>query len=1181
MKTKLKEMETMFKNIFLGIILFAFGSANAQNCNPKFSYTVDSSGYIIHFMDTSSGGITNWYWSFGDGFSSTNKDPHHQYLSPGKYPVCLSVVNANQSCYGTFCDTVNIPFSPSCKAYFNAFPDSSTGVNFQNLSAVKNAIFHWDFGDNNMSYQKDPYHQYAKSGSYYVCLSIKDTVTHCSDTYCQIIYAYSAITNCQAYFSYNSNSGSTIQFYDQSQGGISNWYWDFGDGNNSYHQSPIHTYAHSGYYYVCLSTYDSTQTCSSYFCDTVYVNTGTVCQAGYSSQPDSAGNGVHFTNSSQGGTYYFWSFGDGSYSNNFDPHHVYPQAGTYQVCLTISNAGNTCSDSVCNTIYVGNNSNACKAYFYYTAAGAGSMYFVNYSVGNSFISQWSFGDGSYSHNSNPTHTYNHSGYYMVCLSISDSLQNCTDTYCDTLYVGSPISCYAAFSSLPDSAGGVHFVNNSLGGKNYHWSFGDGTFSNSFDPYHSYTHAGYYQVCLVVSDQANTCVDSICNSIYAGPSSGSCQAYFYYTAGGGGNVYFSNYSSGNAFISQWSFGDGTYSSNSNPLHNYLHAGHYQVCLNIKDTLNNCTDTYCDTLYVGSQVSCQASFSSYADSLGNGVHFINNSLGGVHYFWSFGDGKTSTLFDPHHVYAQSGYYQVCLRIYDNIINCSDSICTTVFAGNNSNACKAYFYYTSTGNGGLYFVNYSSGSALVSQWSFGDGSYSFTSNPTHTYNQSGYYQVCLSIVDSLHNCSDVYCDSVYVMLQPSCKAAFSFHLDSLGTGVQFLDMSAGALSYQWNFGDGTFSNQQHPHHIYTSPGSYLACLSISNYINSCYDSICQLVVVTKNPLGCQAYFVDSILNSGAIAFMDYSIGSMNSYSWNFGDGTYSNQQNPIHYFFQAGTYQVCLSISDNLNTCNDIYCQSIYVGSLNCKAGFIHHPDSSGNGIHFSNTSIGGTSYLWSFGDGHHSVNFDPHHVYPNPGYYQVCLSITDSIHSCTDTYCDYVYVNGCNIGFTYHIDTVHPGGGVTFHDYSSNINTSWYWDFGDSSFSSQKTPNHIYALPGTYLVCMSVLGNNPLCNGFYCDTVVINSFSQGISDKENGKIKLEVYPNPSYHETNISFDLIKSGHVLLEIYTITGIKKKTLQNAELIKGNHRISFSADDMESGLYFLKLTMGDKILVRKLQIAR
>jgi PKD repeat protein len=296
-----------------------------------------------------------------------------------------------------------------------------------------------------------------------------------------------------------------------------------------------------------------------------------------------------------------------------------------------------------------------------------------------------------------------------------------------------------------------------------WTFGDSTSSDLENPVHQYNGYGPYYVCLTVYDTANNCTSDTCGNIFLN-NGGGCQAYYTYS-GNGLTVDFTNLSAGNYTSVVWSFGDNTISYFNNPSHTYIDSGSYYVCVTVSDTGNNCNDTYCQWVYVnGSGQLCNASFSYAAN--GTNVQFINNSssCNSAIWFWEFGDGTSSTNFDPSHQYASAGYYTVCMSMYDSYCACADTVCETVYAGGNNVACNAEFVlYPDSFQQGLYWgYNYSTGNNLVYYWSWGDGGYSVGAYPSHVYSDSGYYTICLSIMDTISFCSDSVCTNYYILKQ-----------------------------------------------------------------------------------------------------------------------------------------------------------------------------------------------------------------------------------------------------------------------------------------------------------------------------------------------------------------------------------------------------------------------------------
>jgi PKD repeat protein len=212
-------------------------------------------GLSVNFTDlsvtNSTTGVISWFWDFGDGNTSTQQNPTHNYATNGNYTVCLIASNTCEA--DTTCSTVTV----SCLAPNAAFSDSINNltVSFTDLSTQTPTSWFWDFGDGNTSTQQNPSHTYAANGTYTVCLTATNTCG--SDSSCS-----SVIVNClapNAAFS-DSTNNLTVSFTDLSTQAPTSWFWDFGDGNTSTQQDPSHTYAANGTYTVCLT---ATNTCGS------------------------------------------------------------------------------------------------------------------------------------------------------------------------------------------------------------------------------------------------------------------------------------------------------------------------------------------------------------------------------------------------------------------------------------------------------------------------------------------------------------------------------------------------------------------------------------------------------------------------------------------------------------------------------------------------------------------------------------------------------------------------------------------------------------------------------------------------------------------------------------------------------------------------------------------------------
>lgn len=145
---------------------------------------VSCAGIVVHFDDASSGDVTQRFWNFGDGGTSTSTNPSHSYGSPGLYTVTLTVTNAS-GC--TASQSSNIAIAPQPVAGFTTAVTDLTVI-FTNTSSFNGPhSFFWNFDDGNTSTLQNPEHTYANAGTYNVCLSVYDSVCQSGSMLCTLI----------------------------------------------------------------------------------------------------------------------------------------------------------------------------------------------------------------------------------------------------------------------------------------------------------------------------------------------------------------------------------------------------------------------------------------------------------------------------------------------------------------------------------------------------------------------------------------------------------------------------------------------------------------------------------------------------------------------------------------------------------------------------------------------------------------------------------------------------------------------------------------------------------------------------------------------------------------------------------------------------------------------------------
>ncbi len=305
--------------------------------------------------------------------------------------------------------------------------------------------------------------------------------------------------------------------------------------------------------------------------------------------------------------------------------------------------------------------------------------------------------------------------------------------------------------------------------------------------------------------------------------------------------------------------------------------------------------------------------------------------------------------------------------------------------SGGCVSYFTWDAVPgtNTTIQFNNESTGNFNTWTWDFGDGTSSGVFHPVHNFEAFGVYYVCLTI--SGDGCYDVYCDTIEVVID--CQADFGYNLvPTTPILVQFTDLSTGFPNvWMWTFGDGTSSTEQNPVHAYPDPGSYNVCLTIFSNNSNCTDSICKTVIIPDS-VNCEAVYVYDIdpYNPLELIFTDQSTGNITDWEWDFGDGTISQEQNPVHLFPEPGEYLVCLNVSnsDTMEYCFHFICKTINIqDTVVCQSDFTAIADSSSNVqylYYFNDLSAGNPdNWFWEFGDGNISHEQNPVHTYDDAG------------------------------------------------------------------------------------------------------------------------------------------------------------------------------------------------------------
>ncbi|AKJ38378.1 PKD domain-containing protein [Methanosarcina barkeri] len=518
-----------------------------------------------------------------------------------------------------------------------------------------------------------------------------------------------------------------------------------------------------------------------------------------------------------------------------------------------------------------------NSYIDYTAVAVSSdprtVQFKDLSKGNETYVRWNFGDGTSLEGTNitpslknPVHTFSKNGYYISCMTTRNSCcgqklwVHMTIIITDentTVPFKAPIATFSAAPTSGEAPLKVQFTDKSTPfpytdkntgiSTSWKWSFGDSTYSTVQYPAHTYSKAGNYTVSLTVKNAMGSDTKTIKNYIVANELKAPVAAFSASQTSGKAplTVKFTDKSAGSPASWKWSFGDGSSSFAQNPTHKYSKAGKYTVSLTVKNARgsNTVTKTYYITVIDKPTAAFSASPTSGKTPLT--VKFTDKSTGiPTKWQWSFGDGSSSFAQNPVHKYSKAGKYTVSLTVKNAKGSDTKTIKNYIVANELKAPVAAFSASQTSGKTPLTvkFTDKSTGIPTKWQWSFGDGSRSFSQNPTHKYSKAGKYTVSLTVKNARGINTVTKTDSITVIDKPT--AAFSASPTSGKTPltVKFTDKSTGIpTKWQWSFGDGSSSFSQNPVHKYSKAGKYTVSLTVKNAKGSDTKTMSEYIVVS----------------------------------------------------------------------------------------------------------------------------------------------------------------------------------------------------------------------------------------------------------------------------------------------------------------------------------------------------
>jgi gliding motility-associated-like protein len=697
--------------------------------------------------------------------------------------------------------------------------------------------------------------------------------------------------------------------------------------------------------------------------------------------------------------------------------------------------------------------------------------------------KWDLGNGTISFLQHPSGTYFNPGTYTVKLVVTNAA-GVKDSLIKTQYITVNALPIVNFTATPVTGCfplPVCFTDNSTAGSgtvtDWLWDFGDGFTSTAQNPCHTYTAAGNYNVSLKVTNSLG-CIKTLTKANNINISSGVHAAFTNSNPSGcstPANINFQNQSTGTGVLSyEWNFGDGGTSTLQAPSHSYNNAGTYTVQLIVTNS-TGCKDTatHVNSIVIGT-VGANFIFPTTICA-GTAFSFTNTSLPTpVSALWTFGDATSSTNINPVKSYANAGTFTV--KLVSNFGACLDSIThditvlpkpTSSFTSNPIAACAAPLTVN--------FTNTSTG-AVSYQWLFGDGNTSTNANPSNTYTANGTYSVTL-ITTNASGCTDTLKKIDYINVLPPTGTINNLPQQgcaplpwTFSSTVSSVDP---IVSYQWNFGAAGTSTLQNPSIVFPA-GIYDIQLVITT-AGGCTDTIRvpQGIKSTVKPIANFTATPRDVCAFLPVNFQDLSTGTVTDWHWEFGDGSTSTLQNPIHSYNDTGNFTITLIVSNN--GCADTISLINYVHvkppiarfsmPINCTNRYTKT---------FVDNSIGADTWDWDFGDGTlHSNLQNPSHTYASVGTYTVSLTVYNNITGCDYTFSQSLIVADEVAAFSASLTELCKNSSTVFTATSVHSQpdiVSYEWNFGDGITGTGNNISHTYLLAGNYDVKLIITDVN---------------------------------------------------------------------------------------------------------------
>jgi len=518
--------------------------------------------------------------------------------------------------------------------------------------------------------------------------------------------------------------------------------------------------------------------------------------------------------------------------------------------------------------------------------------------------------------------------------------------------------------------------------------------------------------------------------------------------------------------------------------------------------------------------------------------------------------------------------CKNMYSQVINIMEGTTIppiSCMAGFKYNQTA---YDSIAGTATVQLINLSQGDSLQYEWKFYDGQTSTERDPSVTFSLTpAERRFCLTVKGN-NNCTSEFCDIIYINnpvhpIDPNpvqCVTSFGYNINyniktnGPALAVDFYSKaSPEATKWTWNFSDGTTSSEANPTHIFNLPlandtiqGPHIPFITVcltTETVTGCIGSYCEsinipgdTIPVDPNPvLQCETSFgykinydIKTFAPAFVLDFYSKAYPEATKWTWTFGDGTTSSEANPTHIFNfplandtivdpHIPSIGVCLTV-ETITGCIASRCETINIPSdtipvdpnpVQCKTSFVYKVNPNIDTFapalaldFYSQAYPEATKWTWTFDDGTTSSDANPTHIFtypmvkdsilsdPNP-FRNVCLTVVTAT-GCVVTYCEKIniYMNTtppdtsaqCHAFIKYYpvSDVISIPEVVVYKllDASGPNVTSRLWTYEDGTTSTEAEPQVTFNIfQPIHKVCLTITTQNN-CTSTTCETIYIS-------------------------------------------------------------------------------------------------